>query len=102
MIGDRDVKLFEYPLRWIDQPPTDHAVDRRDRTAFDRQGDRLSLRVVELGRPSRRLTIQQTVVPDDLKSNATDLRCLGAGRSIVDRSKCQQPPGLRSILGLIR
>lgn len=63
LLGDRDAELREYPLRQIDQPPTDHAVDRRDWTSLDQLRDRLALRVVELGRLPRRLAIQQTPGP---------------------------------------
>ena len=61
LLGDRDAELLEYPLRQIDQPPADHAVDRRDRTAFDHTGQRLALAVVELGWLPRRLAVQETI-----------------------------------------
>jgi hypothetical protein len=37
-------------LRQIDQPPTDHAMDRRNRATLNQAGDGLALAVVELGR----------------------------------------------------
>src|SRR5258708_7423311 len=59
-----------------------HAMHRRDRATLDHAGDGLPLSVVELGRLSCRLAIQETVrtagveaqrpVPDDLKSKTAD------------------------------
>src|SRR5215831_7395000 len=61
-------------------------------------GDGLPLSVVELGRLSCRLAIQETVrtagveaqhpVPDDLKSDTADLGRLGARCPIVDSREC--------------
>jgi hypothetical protein len=42
-------------LRQIDQPPTDHAVNRRDRAAFDDLKQPLPVRVGEKRRVARRL-----------------------------------------------
>jgi hypothetical protein len=44
----------------------------------------------------------QHPIPDDLKPNAADLRGLGAGRTVVDRRKCQKPTGLRTVFALFR
>jgi len=84
--------------RQIDQPPAHHAMHRRDRATLDHAGDGLPLSVVELGRLSCRLAIQETVrtagveaqhpVPDDLKSDTADLGRLGARCPIVDSRKC--------------
>src|SRR6478752_7193587 len=41
-------------------------------------------------------------VPNDLKSDATDLRRLGARRTVIDRCNSQKPPSLRAILRLPR
>src|SRR6516162_3300684 len=70
----------------------------RDRATLDHAGDGLPLSVVELGRLSCRLAIQETVrtagveaqhpVPDDLKSDTADLGCLGARCPIVDSREC--------------
>jgi hypothetical protein len=51
--------LFEYPLRQVDQPPTDHAVDSRDRAAFDHPRDGLALTIIELGGLAWRFSVQQ-------------------------------------------
>src|SRR5215813_10521808 len=74
---------------------------------LDHAGDGLPLNVVELGRLSCRLAIQETVrtagveaqhpVPDDLKSDTADLGRLGARRTVIDRRKRQKPSGLRAI-----
>ena len=53
LLGNRDAELLEDPLRQIDQPPTHHAVNCRDRTTLDHAGDGLALTVVELGRLAR-------------------------------------------------
>ena len=110
LLGDRDAEFLEYPLRQVDQPPAHHAVDRRDRTTFDYPGERLALAGVELGWLPRRLAVQETVgpsrveaqhpVPDDLKADPADLRCLHARRAIIDCRKRQKPPSLRAILRL--
>src|SRR3974390_3141385 len=99
LLRDGDAELLEDPLRQIDQPPAHHAVNRRDRTAFDHSGDRLALAIIELGGLTWRLGVQQSVraprikpqypVPDDLETNATDLRRLGAGRTVVNRRQGQ-------------
>ena len=112
LLGDRDAALLEYPLRQIDQPPAHDAMDRRDRATLDHPGDHLALGVIELGGLPRRLAVQQSVgpasvepqhpVPDDLQTDTADLRRLGARCTVIDRSKCQQAPSLRSILGLLR
>src|SRR5262249_50065711 len=82
-------------------------MHRRDRATLDHAGDGLPLNVVELGRLSCRLAIQETVrtagveaqhpVPDDLKSDTADLGRLGARRTVIDRRKRQKPSGLRAI-----
>jgi hypothetical protein len=41
-------------------------------------------------------------VPNDLKSDATDLRRLGARRTVIDRCNRQKPSSLRTILRLPR
>src|SRR5262245_33578043 len=84
-------------------------MHRRDRATLDHAGDGLPLSVVELGRLSCRLAIQETVrtagveaqrpVPDDLKSDTADLGRPGARRTVIDRRKRQEPPGLRTVVG---
>src|SRR5450631_2092553 len=106
LLGDGDAELFEYPLRQIDQPPAHHAVDRRDWAALDHPDNRLALAIIELAGAPRRLAVQKTVgtpcvetqhpVPDDLQTNAADLRRFCPRRAVVDRSKRQKPPSLRS------
>src|SRR5215469_10318622 len=84
-------------------------MHRRDRATLDHAGDGLPLSVVELGRLSCRLAIQETVrtagveaqhpVPDDLKSDTADLGRLGTRRTVIDCRKRQKPPGLRTVFG---
>ena len=72
----------------------------------------VALGVVELGRLSRRLAVQETIrptrvelqhpIPNDLKRHPADLRRLGAPRAVVNRRKSQKPTGLRPILRLLR
>ncbi|HUE18000.1 MAG TPA: hypothetical protein VMR25_27840, partial [Planctomycetaceae bacterium] len=100
------------PLRQIDQPPAHHAVDRRDWAALDHPDDRLALAIIELAGAPRRLAVQKTIgtscvetqhpVSDDLETNAADLRRFRARRAVVDRSKRQKPPSLRTILRFLR
>src|SRR5262249_62171044 len=88
LLGDCDAEFLEDPLRQIDQPPAHHAMHRRDRATLDHAGDGLPLSVVELGRLSYRLAIQETVrtagveaqhpVPDDLKPATAALARLRA------------------------
>jgi len=82
-------------------------VNRRDRAALDHPRDRLALAIIELGGLPGRFAVQKTIgailidpqppIPDDLKPTAADLRGLGAGRTVVDRRKCQKPTGLRTV-----
>src|SRR5712675_751820 len=39
LLGDRDAELLEDPLCQIDQPPTHHAVDCRNRATLNHAGD---------------------------------------------------------------
>jgi hypothetical protein len=91
----------------INQPPTHHAMDRRDRTTLDHAGDGPPPEVIELGRLTRRLAVQESVrpasveaqhpVPDGLKPDAADLGRLGARRTVIDRrgldnvNECSKP-----------
>jgi|ERR1035437_407556 hypothetical protein len=111
-LGDGDAELFKYSLYEIDQPLAHHAMDRWDWTALDHSINRLALGVIELGGLSRCLAVQQPVgpasvepqdpIPDDLETNTTDLRRLGASCTVIDRGKRQQSPGLRPVFGLLR
>ena len=109
LLGDCNAEFLEDPLRQIDQPPAHHAMDRRDRATLDHAGDGLTLEVIELGRFTRRLAVQESVrpasveaqhpVPDDLKPDAADLGRLGTRRTVIDCRKRQKPPGLRTVFG---
>lgn len=112
LLGDGDAELLEYPMRQIDQPPAHDAVDRRDWAALDHPHNGLVLHIIELRGLTRRFAVQETVgtphvepqhpIPDDLKSDAADLRGLCLRRAVLDRSKRQQAPSLRVILRLLR
>ena len=94
LLGDRDAELLKYPLRQIDQPPAHHAVNRWDRAALDHPRDGLALGITELRGLARRLAITKAVgaprvepqhpIPDDLKPNPAELRCLCVNR-LADR-----------------
>jgi len=71
-----------------------------------------ALKVIKLGRLSRRFAIQEAVrttrveaqypIPDNLKPNAANFGCLGACRAVIYRGKCQKPASLRPVFGLPR
>src|SRR6476469_10331428 len=110
LLGNRDAELLEDPLCQIDQPPTHHAVDCRNRPTLDHAGDGLALDVVELGRLPRRLSVQQTVraplaevqhpISDDLKPHTANHRRLSTRRAVIDRCKSQKPTGLGAVFRL--
>ena len=112
LLGDGDAELLKDPLRQIDQPPTHHAVDSRDRAALDHPRDCLALNIIELRGLPGRFAVHKTIgatriepqhpIPDDLKPNVANLRRLDARRTVIDRSKCQEAPGLRPVLRLLR
>src|SRR6516165_10695193 len=112
LLGDRDAELLEDPLCQIDQPPTHHAVDCRNRPTLDHAGDGLALDVVELGRLPRRLSVQQTVraplvevqhpISDDLKPDTANHRRLSTRRAIINCGERQKPTGLRAVFRLLR
>lgn len=91
------------------QPPAHHAMDYRDRVAFDHPGDRLAPAVIEFGALPRRVAIQQPVGPASREAqhpHPDDVKLDTAGssphRADIDRGKRQQPPDLRPILGILR
>jgi hypothetical protein len=72
-------------------------VDSRDRAALDHPHNGLALHIIELRGLAWRFAVKQAVgtpriephhpVPDDLTSDAADLRRLGTRRTVVDRRK---------------
>jgi hypothetical protein len=84
----------------------------RDRAALDHPRDCLALNIIELRGLPGRFAVHKTIgatriepqhpIPDDLKPNVADLRRLDARRTVIDRSKCQEAPGLRPVLRLLR
>src|SRR5258707_5744411 len=87
-------------------------MDRRDRAVLDHQHNSLALGIIEPRGLAWRFAVKQAVrtacvepqypIPDDLKPDPADLRCLRALRTVINRRKSQKPPGLRPILRLPR
>ena len=112
LLGDPDAVLLPHPLRQIDQSPAHDTMDRRDRAALDDAGERLALGVVELGRPSRRLAIDETLRPpgiepqhpvaDRLQTDTANARRLPTRAAVVNLGKRQQAPALIRIPRLFR
>ena len=83
-------------------------MDRRDWTALDNTDERLALSAVELGRPSRRLAIDETVRPpgiepqrpvaDCLQTDTTNARRLPTRAGVVNLGKRQEAPALIRVL----
>ena len=48
LLGHDDTKLLPNPATEIDDPPSHHAVYRRDRTALDDRGQRSSMLIVQI------------------------------------------------------
>ena len=96
----------------IDDAPANHAMNGRDRPALDHRRERRPVRVVEPGGLPGRFAVDQAVwsisvelhnpVADDLQRHITDLRSFGACGALVDRRQSKKPPGLRSVLRLLR
>src|ERR1700687_3553513 len=92
----------------IDQSPAYYTVDRRDRAALDHLHNRLALHIIELRGLTWRFAVEQACsppriephhpVPNDLKSDTTDLRRLGARRTVIDRCNSPKPPRLPAVL----
>jgi len=108
LLGDNDAEFLENPLAKIDDPPVHHPMNRRDRPALEDCGQRPPMLVVQPRRLPRRLAIDRAFptmrsepdhpIANDLQSDGTDLRRLGAARAVVNRRQRQKPPGLRPIL----
>jgi hypothetical protein len=88
--------------------PAHHAVDRRDRAAFQHCGQcypmsrgqqRGGTFSTTVDQPWRPLGVEaQHPVADDLQGDAAQLRRLRAGAAIADDGERQKSPGLRGIL----
>src|ERR1700729_2409602 len=112
LLGDDDAEFLVNPLAEINDPPSHHAVNGRDRTALDDRGQRGSVQIVQSRRLSGRLAIDQAVRPvsvefehpiaNDLKRHTANLRRLGASCALVNRRQSQKPPCLRTILRSFR
>jgi hypothetical protein len=72
-------------------------MDSWDRAALDHLCDGLALHIIELRGLAWRFAVEQSAgtwriephhpIPDDLKSDAADLRHSGARRTVIDRRK---------------
>jgi hypothetical protein len=109
LVGDPDPELLEQPLAKIDDSPAYNPVDRRRRSALDDGGKRRPVRVLEPGRLSRRLAVDEARRPErvelhhpvanDLQRHPADLGRLGPCGALIDRRQSQKPSSLRAVLG---
>jgi hypothetical protein len=105
-----DADLLKEPARQVLAPPTDHAVDGRDRTALHHPGQSLALVLVQLGAVARRLAVDEPLgtvlveaqhpVPHDLKRDAADPGCVRSGAAVVNLRERQQTTGLGGVRAL--
>jgi hypothetical protein len=101
---ERDGKLVVEPPGQIDQPPTHHSVDCRDRAALDDIDQCLALRIVQPRTGAGRFAIQQSIgtagiepdhpVAHNLKTNSADPSRSTSATAVVNFSQRQQPPRL--------
>jgi hypothetical protein len=61
LLGHDDPKLLPNPLTEIDDPPSHHAVYRRDRSALDDRGQRGAMLIVQSRPLPRSLAVDQAV-----------------------------------------
>jgi hypothetical protein len=112
LLGDGEAELLPEPLDEVDQAPAHHAVDGRDGTLIDDDLQGLSVLIVEPRRSpwraagpealrSPRVEAQHPIA-HDLQRHTANLRCLGAGGSIIDRRQSQKAPGLIGIPRALR
>jgi len=98
---ERDGKLVMEPLGQINQPPTHHSVDCRDRAALDDIDQCLALRIIQPRTGARRFAIQQSVGATGIEPDhpvAHNLKCVfrkvpdsdsGKSRTVVSESPGQ-------------
>jgi hypothetical protein len=112
LLGDRDPKLFEDPLRQIDEAPTHDAMDGWDRPILHGLPQRLALAIVENAGGARCLAVQKTIrtvgvkpdnpVAHDLQSDAAGPRRVRARAAVINTGQRQKTPGLTGIARLPR
>jgi len=106
------VELVPDPLAQINDPPADHAVHGRDRSALDHRRQRRPVPGVETRRLAGCLAIDQPLravrvepqhpVAHNLQCHAANRRRLRAARSVIDRGQRQQAAHLLGIPALAR
>jgi hypothetical protein len=112
LLGDGEAELLPQPLDQIDQTPAHHAVDGRNGPLLDDDLQGLSVLIGEPRRSpwraagpealrSPRVEAQHPIA-HDLQRHTANLRCLGAGGSIIDRRQSQKAPGLIGIPRALR
>jgi len=95
LLRDREAELLPEPLDQIDQAPAHHAVDGRNGPLLDDGLQGLSVLLREPRRGARRSAGEEALrsfgveaqhpIAHDLQRHTANLRCLGAGSSIIDR-----------------
>lgn len=98
---DRDRKFIMKPLHQIDQPPTNNAVDGRDRTLLDDLDKRPALRIGQDRALAGSLAVEQSVraagiepdhpIAHDLQRHTADLGSLASAAPVVNLRQRQQP-----------
>src|SRR5215207_4854561 len=107
-----DAELLVNPPGEVLEPPADHAVDGRDRPAFQHPGQSLTLVVVQLRALSRRLAAnqasrtlsveRQNPIPNGLEPDAPDPRRIRPPAAVIDLRKGQKTTPLRRVLRCLR
>ena len=100
----RDLELFEEPLRQIDQPPADDAMQGGNWPIFHDLPQGLALALAEDAGSARRFAGQETIrtfgvetdnpVAHDLHPDPADPRRIRSRAAIINLGQCQETPGL--------
>src|ERR1700722_19167730 len=108
LLRDADLVFLPDPLAEIDDPPADHAVQRRDRAVLDHRRKRCALLVIEPRRLAGSLAVDQSPrtvrvepqnpITHNLQRHPASRRRLRAAASIVDQCQRQQSPDLIGVL----
>ena len=107
-----DAKACVEPSCQVLAPPAHHAVTLRVRAALHGFGERLALRLAELGRLARRLAVDQPRRPADvegqhpithrLQAYRAGQRRFRAAAAIIDHGQRQQSPALVGVAAGLR
>ena len=100
LFGDAHLELRPQPLAEINDAPSHHTVDRRNRPALKHRRQRRAVRLLEPGPLTRSFAVDQPVrtvrvelqhpIPDDLQGHPADLGSLRPARPVIDRGQSQQ------------